>query len=100
MEFSVTDDNNFDVYVSDGVLLEVQRGRALTMARSFTEDFDGPIQHMVHGAVMTPSCDDERAVQSFQPTRRERVIAWCVFVAVFVLGALVGLAMANVLRKW
>jgi hypothetical protein len=29
-----------------------------------------------------------------------KFIAWCLFACGFVLGALVGLAMANVLRKW
>jgi hypothetical protein len=101
MEFSVTNDgSDFDVYVSDGVLVEVQRGRALTMARSFTVDYDGPIQQMVHGEVMTPSSSHTVTPSPCPPTRRDRLIAWIVFAAVFVLGALVGLAMANVLRKW
>ena len=72
MEFSVTDDNNFDVYVSEGVLVEVYRGRAITMARSFTVDSDGPISSMVHGQVMTPAVN-ERPQVPFKPTRRERL---------------------------
>ena len=92
-------DDEFDVYVSDGVLLEVQRGRALTTARSFTADYDGPLQQMVHGAVMTPSRDPV-AADSFHPTHREHVIAWCVFAVVFVLGCAVGLVMANAMRRW
>jgi hypothetical protein len=75
----MSDDPNFDVYVSDSVLVEVQRGRALTIARSFTEDYDGPIELWFHGEVMTPS-PVSASTPSLQPTRRERVIAWCMFV--------------------
>jgi hypothetical protein len=40
------------------------------------------------------------AARPRKPTRRESVVAWCVFACGFVLGALVGLVMGNVLRKW
>jgi len=86
--------------VSDGVLLEVKRGDALTVAQQFTLDWDGPICSMVHGAVMTPAVSKRVTPSPCPPTRHELLIACIVFAVVFVLGALVGLGMANVLRKW
>lgn len=42
------DEKNFDVFVTDRVLLEVQRTKAQTFAQQFGEDYDGPFVPMIN----------------------------------------------------
>jgi hypothetical protein len=47
-------DDEFDVIVSEGVLVEVWRGERLSVAQQFAVDWDGPIHSAVHAAVFCP----------------------------------------------
>jgi hypothetical protein len=58
----------FDVYVSEGVMVEVHRGRVQTVARQFGADFDGPIQTVLHGEAFEPSVLDSDGVVCAAPS--------------------------------
>lgn len=47
-------DEDFDVFVSEGVLVEVWRGDRISVAQQFAIDWDGPIYSAVHAAVLCP----------------------------------------------
>ena len=48
-------DNEFEVFVYDGVLVEVWHGKRLSAAQQFGEDWDGPKHSVMHGAVFIPT---------------------------------------------
>ena len=47
-------DEEFDVFVSEGALVEVWRGERLSVAQRFGADWDGPVHSMVHAAAFCP----------------------------------------------
>jgi hypothetical protein len=47
-------DEEFDVFVSEGALVEVWRGERLSVAQQFGKDWDGPVHSVVHAAVFCP----------------------------------------------
>jgi hypothetical protein len=47
-------DEEFDVFVSEGALVEVWRGERLSVAQQFGTDWDGPVHSVVHAAVFCP----------------------------------------------
>jgi hypothetical protein len=47
-------DEEFDVYVSNGVLVEVWCGERLSVAQQCGEDWDGPVHSAVHVVVFFP----------------------------------------------
>jgi len=52
----VINDQDWDVWVSDGVLVEVLRGEHVSVARQFGVEWDGPQSSALHRAVF----DDPR----------------------------------------
>lgn len=47
-------DEEFDVYVSEGALVEVWRGEHVTVAQQFGCDWDGPTSSMLHPSLFVP----------------------------------------------
>ncbi|MBZ5700272.1 MAG: hypothetical protein LAN84_00335 [Acidobacteriia bacterium] len=47
-------DEEFDVYVLEGVFVEVWRGQRLSAAQQFGVDWDGPVHSIVHAAAFCP----------------------------------------------
>jgi hypothetical protein len=47
----VIDEKDWDVWVSDGVLVEVLRGEHISVARQFGVEWDGPESSAIHQAV-------------------------------------------------
>lgn len=47
-------DEEYDVYVCEGTLVEVWRGEHLSVAQQFGEDWNGPIQSLLNHAVFCP----------------------------------------------
>ena len=45
------DEKDWDVWVSDGVLVEVLRGEHISVARQFGVEWDGPESSAIHQAV-------------------------------------------------
>jgi hypothetical protein len=47
-------DDEFDMYVSEGALVEVWRGEHITVAQQFSADWDGAPASCMHPAVFVP----------------------------------------------
>ena len=47
-------DQEFDVFVSEGALVEVWRGERLSVAQQFGTDWDGPVHSVLHAALFCP----------------------------------------------
>lgn len=47
-------DEQFDVFISGSVLVEVWRGEHISTAQQFGEDWDGPVHSALHPAVFHP----------------------------------------------
>jgi hypothetical protein len=47
-------DEEFDVFVCEGALVEVWRGERLSVAQQFGTDWDGPVQSVLHAAAFCP----------------------------------------------
>jgi hypothetical protein len=47
-------DDEYDVYVCEGALVEVWRGEHLSVAQQFGEDWNGPVQSVMHHTVFCP----------------------------------------------
>lgn len=47
----IPNDNEFDVFVNEGVLVEVWHGQRISAAQQFGVDWDGPTHSVMHAAV-------------------------------------------------
>jgi len=47
-------DEEFDVFVREGVLMEVWHGERMSAAQQFGTDWNGPIHAVVHAAAFAP----------------------------------------------
>jgi hypothetical protein len=95
-------DNEFEVFVSEGVLVEVWHGQKVSTARDFAEDWDGPVRSMIHLNAFTPP--GAPVIQASDPAphvprRRSREFDVCI--AMF-LGVIVGvlLWLGSACRWW
>ncbi|MFZ1005268.1 MAG: hypothetical protein WAN65_00420 [Candidatus Sulfotelmatobacter sp.] len=54
----IPNDNEFDVFVVEGVLVEVWHGERISAAQQFGVDWDGPVHSVMHAAVFASRADD------------------------------------------
>jgi hypothetical protein len=67
--------DQYDVYVSEGVLVEVWRGERISVAQQFGVEWDGPSHSVMHGAVFCR--EDAPPVPRPEPQRVARLTrAW------------------------
>jgi hypothetical protein len=94
-------DEDFDVYVSEGALVEVWRGEHLTVAQQFAEDWDGPIQSVTNGTTFRAPrspvpADNPMTMQQLRAIVRRGALTFGACVALGAgVGALLGYGMAH-----
>lgn len=94
----IPNSHEFDVFVSEGALVEVWRGEHVSVAQQFGVDWDGPSHSVMHSAVFTdpvtpPASGAPTQSREVSRVRRAgrwlRAVPWHVWLC---LGYLIGFA--------
>lgn len=97
-------DEEFDVFVTEGALVEVWRGAHVSVAQQFGVDWDGPTHSAMHAAVFCPAAVPippmlnarvrRIRVRRLLSRRRKRALAW------LVAAALCAAWLASLVLRW
>lgn len=72
----IPNDKEFDVYVSEGVMVEVWRGQHISVATSFGVEWDGAPHHVMYSTCFEPPSAPGVTTERSVPETPEREPAW------------------------